>query len=84
MDGVIKNICNALKEEAEAVISYTDKISATSAVEGMDATVQALALIRLDEVEHIQNLTIELTKMMSTGALSASSIGEEEGEENEQ
>ena len=84
MDEVIKNICNALKEEAEAVISYTDKISATSAVEGMDATVQALALIRLDEVEHIQNLTIELTKMMSTGALSASSMGEGEGEENEQ
>ena len=50
----------------------------------MDATVQALALIRLDEVEHIQNLTIELTKMMSTGALSASSMGEGEGEENEQ
>ncbi|GFI29866.1 hypothetical protein V1224_07700 [Lachnospiraceae bacterium JLR.KK008] len=84
MDEVIKNICNALKEEAEAVISYTDKISSTSAVEGMDATVQALALIRLDEVEHIQNLTIELTKMMSTGALSASSMGEGEGEENEQ
>lgn len=32
MDEVIKNICNALKEEAEAVISYTDKISSTSAV----------------------------------------------------
>ena len=46
--------------------------------------VQALALSRLDEVEHIQNLTIELTKMMSTGALSASSMGEGEGEENEQ
>ena len=81
MDEVIKNICNALKEEAEAVISYTDKISSTSAVEGMDATVQALALIRLDEVEHIQNLTIELTKMMSTGALSASSMAKKEGED---
>lgn len=84
MDEVIKNICNALREEAEAVSSYTDKISSISDVEGMDATVQALALIRLDEVEHIQNLTIELTKMMSTGALSASSMGDGEGEENEQ
>ena len=83
MDEVIKNICNALKEEAEAVISYTDKISATSAVEGMDATVQALALIRLDEVEHIQNLTIELTKMISNDALSASFVDEEVGDENE-
>lgn len=79
MDEVIKNICNALKEEAESVISYTDRISATSAVEGADATVQTLALIRLDEVEHIQNLTIELTKMMSTGALSASAMGGEGG-----
>lgn len=83
MDGVIKNIRNALKEEAEAVSSYTDKISATSAVEGMDATVQALALIRLDEVEHIQNLTIELTKMISNDALSASFVDEEVGDENE-
>lgn len=84
MDEVIKNICNALKEEAEAVINYTDRISSTSAVEGMDATVQMLALNRLDEVEHIQNLTLELTKMMSAGALSAKTMGEKEGEENEQ
>lgn len=79
MDEVIKNICQALKEEAEAVISYTDKISSTSAVEGMDETVQTLALTRLDEVEHIQNLTLELTKLMSTGALSAATMGSKEG-----
>lgn len=80
MEEVIKNICQALKEEADAVISYTDKISSTASVEGMDATVQTMAMIRLDEVEHIQNLTLELTKLMSTGALSATEFV---GEDNE-
>ncbi len=84
MDEAIKNICQALKEEAEAVISYTDKISSTSAVEGTDAIVRALALNRLDEVEHIQNLTLELTKLMATGALPAATIGDAGGWESEQ
>lgn len=80
MDEVIKNICTALKEEAEAVISYTDKISSTSTVDGMDAVIQAFTLIRLHGVEHIQNLTIELTRVMSAGALPASVMDEEGGE----
>ncbi len=77
MDEVIKNICNALKEEAEAVISYTDKISSTATIEGIGATVQVFDLIRLNRVEHIQNLTIELTKMMSAGVLPFAWSGEE-------
>ena len=36
MDVVIKNICQALKEEAEAIISYTDKIRCTSEVNGAE------------------------------------------------
>ena len=77
MDEVIKNICQALKEEADAVISYTDKISSTNQAEGMEETAQRLEMIRLDEVEHIQNLTLELTKLMSNGATP------EDGESNE-
>lgn len=68
MDEVIKNICQALKEEAEAVISYTDKISSTNQTDGMEETAQRLEMIRLDEVEHIQNLTLELTKLLSSTA----------------
>lgn len=79
MDEVIKNICQALKEEADAVISYTDKIAAISKAEGMGETVQTLAMTRLDEVEHIQNLTIELTRLMSDRSSSG-----EEGTEDEQ
>lgn len=81
MDEVIKNICQALKEEADAVISYTDKIARTSAVEGMDATAMQFGQIRLDEVEHIQNLTLELTKLMASGAASAAQMGGEESEQ---
>lgn len=81
MDEAIKNICQALKEEADAVISYTDKISSTSEIEGMDATAMQFAKIRLDEVEHIQNLTLELTKLMASGAMSAAEPDGEEGEQ---
>ena len=66
MDEVIKNICTALKEEAEAVISYTDKISASASTEGGSGSTQVMENIRLDEVEHIQNLTLELTKLMTS------------------
>lgn len=69
MDEVIKNICQALKEEADAVISYTDKIYSTNLTEEAADTSQVLEKIRLDEVEHIQNLTLELTKLMTGGAL---------------
>ena len=68
MNETIKNICQALKEEADAVISYTDKISATLQVEGTDATVQTFEKIRLDELEHIQHLTLELTRLLTSGA----------------
>lgn len=81
MDEVIKNICQALKEEAEAVISYTDKISCTSEIEGMEAVSMQFAKIRLDEVEHIQNLAIELTRLMVTDAEPAAESGGEESEQ---
>lgn len=68
MNETIKNICQALKEEADAVISYTDKIADTSQVEGTDATVQTFEKIRLDELEHIQHLTLELTRLLTSGA----------------
>ena len=58
---VIKNICVALKEEADAVISYTEKID--EAPDSQAASV--FDTIRLDEMEHIQNLTLELTKMLA-------------------
>lgn len=84
MDEVIKSICNSLKEEAEAVSEYTDRISKASHVEGFGATVELFEKTRLDEVEHMQNLVIELTKIMSTGALSAALMNEGNEEETEE
>lgn len=81
MDEAIKNICQALKEESDAVISYTDKISSTSEVEGMESVTMQFASIRLDEVGHIQNLAIELTRLMMTDTEPAAEPG---GEEDEQ
>ena len=81
MDEAIKNICQALKAEADAVISYTDKVSCTSEIEGMEAVTMQFAKIRLDEVEHIQNLTLELTRLMASGAVPADEPGGEEGEQ---
>lgn len=74
MDEVIKNICQALKEEAEAVISYTDKIMAATSTEGTADIMQVFEAIRLDEMEHIQNLCLELTRLVadSTGKISRS------------
>lgn len=81
MDEAIKNICQALKEEADAVIGYTDKISSISETEGMEPVAMQFASIRLDEVEHIQNLAIELTRLMMTDPEPAAEPG---GEEDEQ
>ncbi len=86
MDEAIKNICQALKEEAEAVIRGTDRISAISRTEGadasqedsLDAAVQTLALIRLDAVEHIQSLCIGLTKLVSGSGKGGAACGESE------
>lgn len=75
MDEAVKNICQLLKEEADAVSSYTERISEISGREGMEAVVQTLEMIRLDEVEHIQNLTIEITKLMSSGTVPAAAGG---------
>jgi hypothetical protein len=58
-------LCRQLIAEAEAIIKYTENIECTKSIEG-----GASALfdeLRLDELEHIQKLTLELTEALSTG-----------------
>lgn len=62
MNEAIKNICMALKEEADAIISYTDKIESSKDSD----TEQIFETIRLDEVEHVQNLCLELTRIITS------------------
>ena len=66
MDNAIKSVCETLKEEAEAVISYTEKITDLGSDESTKDTAQKLEEIRLDEVEHIQKLCLELTKILTS------------------
>ena len=65
MDAVIKNICQALKEEAEAVIESTDRINEIIDTGKHGSVAAIFALNRLDRVGHIQNLTLELTNLLS-------------------
>ena len=66
MEDIIKTICEALIEKAEAVIKSTERITDTLESHGPVTAVKTFALNRLDEVEHIQNLTLELTNVLST------------------
>lgn len=78
MNEAIKSICEALKSEAEAVSDYTDRIVAMASTEGTDKVAMALETIRLDGVEHIQMLTLELTELMTASIKSQG--GETDGE----
>ena len=65
MENAVKAICQALVEEAGLVISHTDKIAALGSSEAR-TTAQAIDGMRLDAVEHIQNLTLELTRLITS------------------
>ena len=65
MENAVKAICQALVEEAGLVISHTDKIAALGSSEAR-TTAQAIDGMRLD-AEHIQNLTLELTRLITSG-----------------
>ena len=81
MENAVKAICQALIEEAGLVISHTDKIAALGSSDAR-TTAQAIGGMRLDAVEHIQNLTLELTRLITSGEEpgEAKSGGEPEGE----
>lgn len=85
MDNVIKTICDAIQMEAAAVKRYTDSISAVSSQEDNKGIKSTFAINRMNAVEHIQNLTIELSKQISNDRLTAELLSELiGGEEDEQ
>lgn len=57
MDDVIKNLCNVLQQEAEAVKGYTDLMHQSSDLEA----IQMFSMNRIQSALHIQNLTMELS-----------------------
>ena len=60
MEEQIRKFCVALNKETESVIDYTRLINATEKEEHK----RSFEIIRLDAVEHIQQLILELTKMI--------------------
>jgi len=81
MQDTIKNICNAIQTEAEAVKGYTDKITYPALDRNNVGVLATFIRNQLDAVEHLQNLTVELTKLVSEDIKLAELIG---GGENEQ
>ena len=75
MEKAILVVVNELREEAAAVEKYTNDIAVLGG-EASDTTV-LLEKIRMDEVEHIQKLTLELTRLI-LGEGSPDVSGEEE------
>ena len=65
MENAVKRL-PGLIEEAGLVISHTDKIAALGSSDAR-TTAQAIDGMRLDAVEHIQNLTLELTRLITSG-----------------
>lgn len=65
MDAALKIICQALKEEAEALIKCTDAIAELAESQQYESVVATFELNRLDRIGYIQNLTLELTNLMS-------------------
>lgn len=59
----IKALCRELIAEADAIIKYTDDISCTESLENGPS--ELLKEIRLDELEHVQKLTLQLTEMLT-------------------
>jgi len=61
----VKALCRQLIAEAEAIIKYTEDIECMKTIE--DGASALFDELRLDELEHIQKLTLELTEALSTG-----------------
>ena len=65
MDKIIKTLCQSLIKEADAVITCTEGLKLAFSTAGAEEAERTFALNRLDAVEHIQNLTITLTTLLS-------------------
>lgn len=72
---VIK-VCRALIEESGSLLRYTEELATVG--EGEHVTAALLDDIRLDELEHIQRLTLELSRLLVGGE--GELVGEEGGE----
>lgn len=65
MDEIIKTLCESLKKEAGTVLTCTEGMRISKDVPGAEDAERTFTLNRLDAVDHIQNLTLVLTKLLT-------------------
>lgn len=57
----VKAVCRSIIDECEAICKYTDDMAL---INEDPVTLAVLAENRLDELEHVQKLAVQLTKLM--------------------
>lgn len=65
MDEAIKSLCEVIQGETMAIQGYTDRITVAIQHEMTEKTADVYEKLRLDHVEHLQTLCIELTRLIS-------------------
>lgn len=73
MDEAIKSLCKAIQGETRAIQGYTDHITVAIQYEMTEKTADVYEKLRLDHVEHLQSLCIELTRLVSAVTLTPES-----------
>ena len=71
MDNTIKALCDALHEEIENVVNYTNKIKNVTDME----VLKTFAANRMDAAEHIPSLAIKLGETIIDNPLSDIKMG---------
>ena len=66
MDSTINAICSAIESEATAVRQYTERITTAIQLESTERSADTFEKLRLDHVEHLQELCIELTRLLAS------------------
>ena len=65
MDETIHSLCSSIQEETVAIKNYTDRVTRISHYETAEQTIQTYQGLRLDHVLHLQNLCVELSRVVS-------------------
>lgn len=65
MDDTISALCSAIQCEAASVRQYTSRITTAIRYETTERSADTFEKLRLDHVQHLQELCIELTRLVS-------------------
>lgn len=75
MDDTISSLCSAIQCEAASVQQYGERIMTAKRYETTKRSAETFEKLRLDHVEHLQELCVELTRIATTATPTAESEG---------